>query len=335
MMILMINNNRVCRVTVPHTRQIRKMFFSVFLTLLAVGILSSEVRSIERKYLKTLSGRATGILPWKVSELSGLAHCRATPKKLWAVNDRGDDSNLYVLSFKAKLLKTYKLRFDKNKDWEDLSCGRCVNSDKECLYIADIGGNDKNRKKIRAYMINLPIKEESSSEGPTVVPLKIKMKYPDRGHNAEAMLVHPREKVLLIITKEKQDPKIQEDPSLYSLDLTKVTSFDERYILTYRGKVPLSRYLTEKDPPGSHWVSGAEFHPDGNWFVVISYIHLYRIKWPLHPDPRHWINLPVWIGVDRTQIESIAIHPNGRQMWLGSEVNRWREPLILMEIPFH
>ncbi len=289
--------------------------------------------AIDRKNLKTLVGRATGILPWDLAELSGLAHCRSIPDQLWAVNDRGDQARLYALSPKAELLQTYHLRGESNQDWEDLACGRCANSDSECLYIADIGDNHGKRRDIKLFMIPLPLKGQKTSKGLNVKRRRILLRYPDKPHNAESLLVHPDQPIAVIITKEKHDPRDRVDPLIFTIDLAKALGRSGRTTLTPAGSVPLYQYLTPKNPPSSAWITGGDFFPNGQSLLLITYTHIYRMQWPLIEDEQSRIILPIWSNVNRTQIESVAVHNNGKQFWIGSEVNRSREPLILMEMP--
>lgn len=296
-----------------------------------LGFLTATVGGIERHHLAMLVGRPTGVLPWELRELSGLAHCRTTPKYLWAINDRGGKALLHKLSLKAKLQQIYHLVEDSNKDWEDLACGRCVYGTGECLYIGDIGSNSAKRRKIKIYMLPLPIQWVKTAAGKIPYREKFSLSYPKGGYNAETLLVHPKKPLLLIVTKEKTDPNHQTDPKLFGIDLSQLSS--KKGILKFEGTLPFSHYLTKRDPPASAWATGGDFYPDGQWFILMTYTHIYRIPWPLPDQVNQRILLPIWGNVNRTQLESIAFHYNGKQFWLGSEVNRSREPLLLMELP--
>ncbi|MBF0288801.1 MAG: hypothetical protein HQM14_13380 [SAR324 cluster bacterium] len=303
-------------------------FGSLFLFLC-----SASGWSIERKYVETLAGRATGILPWELRELSGLAHCRTTPDRLWAINDSGGNAILYALSLDANLQQSYHLFRDSNKDWEDLSCGRCADDSGECLYIGDIGSNQSRRKKIRVFMIPLPLQFEETPKGKSIYRKKFSLRYPDGRYNAETLLVHPQKPVVLIVTKEKRNPANPINPRFYTADLSQFQSSPKKIPLQFSGILPLSEYLTKQDPPASAWITSGDFYPDGQWFVLMSYMYFFRLQWPVSTESPQSILLPIWGNVNRAQLESFAFHQNGKQFWIGSEINRSREPLLLMELP--
>ncbi len=299
-------------------------------------LLTTTIWGIERQYLEMLVGNPTGFLPWELREMSGLAHCRTTPNQLWAINDRGNKAIIHALSLKAELLNSYPLSKDSsNKDWEDLACGRCANSAGECLYIGDIGNNQESRKKIKLYMVPLPLQFEETATGKTVIREKFSLKYPNGKYNAEALLVHPEEPIVLIATKEKRNPKHSIDPKLYIANLA-LAPPSKKMVLESAGTLPIFRYLTNRDPPASAWVTGGDFYPSGKWFIIMTYTHLYRTPWPLPANASDRIMLPIWENANRKKIESIAFHRNGKQFWIGSEIictSCSKEPLLLMGLP--
>lgn len=295
--------------------------------------LAGTTLAIDKQNLTQLVGVITGVFPWELAELSGLAHCRTTPGQIYAINDRGNQPIVYVLDLKASILHTFLLRKDKNKDWEDLSCGRCAGSQGECLYIADIGDNSGQRDKIEIYMVPLPVQFENYRDEPSAQRTRFSLRYPDQGHNAEAMMVHPSQPLLTLITKEKRSPQDRIPAQVFSADLEEVLRLGGKSLLKSSGTLPFTEYLTEHDPPSSAWITAVDFHPSGDWFMMITYTHLYRVGWPLHENESRRVRLPIYMGVNRSQVESVAFHVNGKQFWLGSEVNRTLEPLILMDLP--
>lgn len=80
-------------------------------------------------------------------------------------------------------------------DWEDLAGGPCTSG--TCLYIADIGDNNRSRERITIYQVPPPVPEGNSSTGPAT-PLHLK--YPDHPHDAEGLLVTRHG--TFVITKE-------------------------------------------------------------------------------------------------------------------------------------
>lgn len=302
---------------------------------LACGVFSSVSQAIEKRYVKNLVGRSTGILPWDVREISGLAHCQTTPDRLWAINDRGAKPRFYALSLKAELLESHLLDQDKNKDWEDLACGRCAGSEGECLYIGDIGSNKSSRKKVRLYMIPLPIQYIETDGRKSIVREVINLRYPSGEYNAEALMVHPTEAIAVLITKEKRSQATLANPQIFSIDLEKALGEGKHVPMHSEGELPLTRYLNAQDAPGTGWITSGDFFPSGKWLAVMSYTHIFRVPWPLPKKSSKRIMLPIWSNVNRSQLESFSFHINQNNFWMGAEVNRSREPLFLMDLPLH
>ena len=71
----------------------------------------------------------------------------------------------------------------RTRDWEDVSAARCASGD--CLYIADIGDNRRERQRIRIYRVPEPAPEDEETAPPEVFDAT----YADGPHNAEAMFV--------------------------------------------------------------------------------------------------------------------------------------------------
>jgi hypothetical protein len=68
-------------------------------------------------------------------------------------------------------------------DWEDVVSGPCGTG--TCLYIADIGDNRESRERITIYEVPVPAPGSTS----TKVASAIHVRYPDRPHDAEALLL--------------------------------------------------------------------------------------------------------------------------------------------------
>src|SRR5205814_509461 len=81
------------------------------------------------------------------------------------------------------------------RDWEDLSAARCASGD--CLYIADIGDNQRVRPQIRIYRVPEPAAGETGTGPPEVFTAT----YADGPHNAEAMFVVGAQ--MFIVTRDR------------------------------------------------------------------------------------------------------------------------------------
>ncbi|MDA0184988.1 hypothetical protein OJ997_32085 [Solirubrobacter phytolaccae] len=121
-----------------------------------------------------------------VTELSGLARTRQGT--FWTHNDSGDSARVFELGKTGALVREVQVTGAEAVDWEDIAIrGRT-------LYAGDIGDNLGQRKEIVVYEFAIP-------EGGTAVATRIALTYPDRPHDAEALLVDPRTGQLAIVTK--------------------------------------------------------------------------------------------------------------------------------------
>ena len=96
----------------------------------------------------------TGTLPPILAESSGLAVSRTQPGVYWSHNDSGDGPNLYAIDASGRLLATFQIGGAEARDWEDMASGPCIGdlapagaaAPPVCLYLADIGDNDRVRQ---------------------------------------------------------------------------------------------------------------------------------------------------------------------------------------------
>ncbi len=122
------------------------------------------------------------------TELSGLARSRSG--RFWAHNDSGDVPRVFALGRDGRLLREVALSGAESIDWEDIAIrGRTV-------YVGDIGDNTAQRPEVVVYRFREPPAGVAS-----VAAERIALRYPDRAHDAEALLVDPRGGSLAIVTK--------------------------------------------------------------------------------------------------------------------------------------
>ena len=85
----------------------------------------------------------------KINETSGL---EIIDGNFITLNDSGDDPALYTFNKSGKNLSKILIKGAQNKDWESLA------SDKEYIYIGDIGNNKGNRRDLKIYLTDLEFK---------------------------------------------------------------------------------------------------------------------------------------------------------------------------------
>jgi len=122
-----------------------------------------------------------------VTEISGLA--RTMDGRFWTHNDSGDGPRVFELDTTGAFLREVAVQGAEAYDWEDIAIRGGT------LYVADIGDNLGQRESVHVYRFKLP-------EGPTAQATTLTLRYEDRPHDAEALLVDPRNGELAIVTKD-------------------------------------------------------------------------------------------------------------------------------------
>ena len=166
-----------------------------FLTLSSCKELSVDVPiNVAVEEFKT-APQVTRVLPI-INEASGIAESKTNSGYLWVEEDSGNPASLTLVSKgNGQTLKKITIQGAKNRDWEDM----CLSGSD--IYIADIGDNKLSYNSHIIYSFPEPAANIS-----TVTTFNsIKFTYSDGKHDAEALIVDPKTKDILIITKN--DPK--------------------------------------------------------------------------------------------------------------------------------
>jgi len=86
--------------------------------------------------------------PNNLEEVSAI-EVTSDPNKIWALQDSGNDPELYVLDKKGTITNTLKVTNVQNNDWEALASDTDGN-----LYIGDFGNNNNKRRDLMIHKIN-------------------------------------------------------------------------------------------------------------------------------------------------------------------------------------
>lgn len=200
--------------------------------------------------------RTTGALVTlpNLPEASGVAAAPGDPVRLFVINDSGEPS-VTVLNEAGRIVRTVKVaggnlpgrstaaasrRAAPDGDWEDVTVARCTSG--TCLFIADIGDNNRTRDFVRIYRVPLPA-ATADTTGPADV---LDLTYPDGPRDAEAMFATPAGD-LYIVTKEAERARIYKVPSF---------SAGRRVALMHVGTLRLKG-------SGSGRITDADVSPDG------------------------------------------------------------------------
>jgi hypothetical protein len=163
-----------------------------------------------------------GELQPQLNEASGIAASRQFPDRLYHVNDSGDTGRFYITAMDGTGTRDVRVAGFDPEDVEALSLGPCPNNGAtSCIYLGDIGDNDRKRKFIQVIVVdevqNFPKTVQARS--------RLILHYPDGPHDAESMAVHP-DGTIFLLTKEYPAKLFKADPKLADQTLTVVTTLD-------------------------------------------------------------------------------------------------------------
>jgi hypothetical protein len=189
----------------------------------------------------------------RVAELpegSGVAASRRMPGRFWSHNDSGDPV-LFALDTNGQVVGRLSISGATVEDWEAVAVGPCPSG--SCIYVADIGDNGAVRKRVTIYRIPEPAEAAGSAK----VAEMFHATYPDGSHDAEALLVTPEGR-LLIVTKGDTGPV-----SLYRFPNELRAGTTSR----------LERVGGARDPRAhgeNDRITDGAVSPDGQWIVLRS-----------------------------------------------------------------
>jgi hypothetical protein len=130
------------------------------------------------------------------TELSGLVRSRLQRHLLWSHNDSGAAPELYGLRTDGRVAARPRVTGAQAVDWEDIAAGP-GRGGRPLLYIGDIGDNAATRRSIDVYRVAEP----RVGDAATAAAARLRLRYPDGAHDAEALLVDPLRGDLLVVTK--------------------------------------------------------------------------------------------------------------------------------------
>lgn len=145
-------------------------------------------------------GAAVTVQSPDLVEASGVVASQLNPGVLWSHNDSGDSARIFALRADGSSVGVIKIKGAGSVDWEDIAIGRGPDG-KDALFLGDIGDNDEQRPSVFVYRVAEP---NLASAVPTEITdvTAIELVYDDgKGHNAEALIVDPRDGSLVIVTK--------------------------------------------------------------------------------------------------------------------------------------
>lgn len=142
----------------------------------------------------------------KLSESSALVRSTAHPGVFWTLNDSDNPPQLFAIDTAGHRLGEVTVQGARNIDWEALAEGPCPGrGGRGCLYIGDIGDNDRRKGSVIIYRV-----EEPRPGGVVTVPIvdSLHATYPDGARDAEAMAVGDDGTIWIISKELLQAPRL-------------------------------------------------------------------------------------------------------------------------------
>jgi hypothetical protein len=142
-------------------------------------------------------------------EISGIAASLRYKDVLYVHEDNGHPNYLYVTNSRGEDLGRLLINKSVNRDWEDLAVGPGPLPQQSYIYVADIGDNNAWHCNVHIYRFPEPVlKMNAAPNRQTINVEALTLKYPDRPHNAEAILLDPLSRDLYIASKEEDSCRI-------------------------------------------------------------------------------------------------------------------------------
>jgi hypothetical protein len=201
-----------------------------------------------------------GTLPPKINEASGVALSRLYPGRIYHINDSGGAGVVYVTDLAGEKLRTIDINGFRPVDTEDLRLAGCGNRG-QCLFVGDIGDNDRKRKAIEIVVV----REPSQLDAKVPIERRIRLQYPDGAHDSESFAIHPNGTIFLL-TKGGNGVE-----RLFTLSQQKwLSGGDVVHTLSPAGRVDFKAILPGADPFGILPTS-IDVSDDGKRLLVLTY----------------------------------------------------------------
>ena len=210
----------------------------------------------------------------EIVEASGLASSQRNPEILWSLNDGGSKPRLYAFDLTGAHRGRIKLRDARNRDWEDIAS--FMLDGKPYLLVADVGDNDRRRKKVSFYVI-----AEPDLDADNKIELKsawrVDFRYPEGPRDAEAVAVDATNERVIVLTKRDLPPVLYELPLRPKGDTTvTATRLGTIESLPRPSRPDVDQAVFTRD---WHWQpTGMDLSPDGSLAAILTYRAVYVFR---------------------------------------------------------
>lgn len=224
----------------------------------------------------------------RFTEISGMTYSQRHPDVLYLHNDSSGGPLVFAVDARTcRTLATLTISGIEARDLEAIGSGRDERG-RPILWLADIGDNRDSWPEVRMHRIREPRRLVDQD----LRAMTYRFTYPDRPHNAEAIMTDPASERVWVVTKQSATGRLYELPMLR------------------RDRVVVARPVQE----AGAFVTDASISPDGTRFVVRDYVDA-EVSSGLPPgsDPRI-VYLPIQL-----QGEAVTWTTDGSALLVASE----------------
>lgn len=202
----------------------------------------------------------------RLTEGSGLVESVTRPGTFWAVNDSGNDPELFLMDAQGRHLGRIRVSDVENRDWETLTTDAAGG-----VWIGDIGNNANRRRDLTVYRVqeppaSSPLPQQVEVDRRLVIRYPDQLQFPPERMNFDGEAMFSFEGALYVLTKHRAD----RDANLYRLDLN-VPDGPQELV-----------WLERAEEVGQ--VTGCDLHRDGRQLAVLTYSGVWVFTRPENSD---------------------------------------------------
>ena len=235
----------------------------------------------------------------RFTEISGMTYSQRHADVLYLHNDSSGGPLVFAVDARTcRTRATLTISGIEARDLEAIGSGRDARG-RPVLWVADIGDNRDSWPEVRLHRVREPRRLVDQ----TLRATTYRFTYPDRPHNAEAIMTDPASERVWVVTKQSARGRLYELPALR------------------RDRVVVARPVED----AGAFVTDASISPDGSRFVIRDYVDAeVRTGLPPGSDPRT-VYLPIQL-----QGEAVTWTPDGAALLVASERDA---RLLRVEVP--
>jgi hypothetical protein len=200
----------------------------------------------------------------QLQEISGIIPSTYHEGMFWLHNDSGDKAQIYLIDSLGKLRHICYLEGITFVDAEDIA--RFDIDGRPHLLVADMGNNLRTRDTLSLYIFEEPILDLNvpGIHIPAEKIRRLKVKYPDRARDTEAVFVDPKDHTIYTVTK--RDFRSQ----VFSLAWTEVE--EEPQLFRQEAELPFN------------FVTAADISSDGAHILIKNLVKIFY--WRRYADEK-------------------------------------------------